>query len=187
MLVSIYSTRVSQCTIQYEYWMLCRAEDLIKYIFRQVRHWLNSAVAIFKVPPACCLNRPIQNKLSWFTCNIRCVWSTRGHLTYCIVNGYKICKTCVHEVRQFPSCRQHFVNDRNLALEDLAEQVKYPCKYRSYGCTETFDHDTIGRHQEICLHIPQKRPFAKLAIRKCSWAGSYNDMEKHLKEIHLEL
>jgi hypothetical protein len=73
-----------------------------------------------------------------------------------------------------------------VALEDLAKQVKYPCKYRSYGCTETFDHDTIGGHQAICLQIPQKCPFAKLAIRKCSWTESY-DMEKHLKEIHLEL
>lgn len=102
------------------------------------------------------------------------------------VNGHQICKICVHELRHCPSCRQHFVNDRNVALEDLAKQVKYPCKYRSYGCTETFDHDTIGGHQAICLQIPQKCPFAKLAIRKCCWTESY-DMEKHLKEIHLEL
>jgi hypothetical protein len=80
-----------------------------------------------------------------------------------------------------------FVNNRNLALEGLARRVKYPCKYRSYGCAETFSHDAIGGHQDICQYIPQKCPAAKLAFGNCSWTGSYRYMEKHLKENHLEL
>jgi E3 ubiquitin-protein ligase SIAH1 len=102
-------------------------------------------------------------------------------------NGHKICGICRQKVKECPSCRKKFIDDRNLALEDLARQVKYPCKYWSYGCTETFNYNTIGKHQDICPYIPQKCPAAKLAFGNCSWTGSYSDMKKHLKENHLEL
>jgi hypothetical protein len=45
----------------------------------------------------------------------------------------------------------------------------------------------ILEHQEICQYIPRKCPVAQLAFGNCSWTGSYSDMEKHLKENHLEL
>jgi hypothetical protein len=35
-------------------------------------------------------------------------------------NGHKICEIYKQKVRQYPSCRQQFVNTRNLALDDLA-------------------------------------------------------------------
>jgi E3 ubiquitin-protein ligase SIAH1 len=101
-------------------------------------------------------------------------------------NGHKICGICRQKVSKCPSCRQQFINTRNLALEDLARQVNYPCKYRSYGCAEMFNHDTIVGHQVNCQYIPQKCPVAKLANRNCSWTGSYNDIKGHLKENHLE-
>ena len=101
-------------------------------------------------------------------------------------NGHKICEICRQNIYSCPTCRDYFVSNRNQALEDLARQVKYPCKYRSYGCTELFDHDTIVGHQVKCLYIPQICPVAKLANRKCSWTGSYNDIKGHLKENHLE-
>ena len=101
-------------------------------------------------------------------------------------NGHKICRICRQKVAECPTCRAKFTNTRNLAVEDVARQVMYPCKYRSYGCTETFNHVKIVGHQAKCRYIPQKCPVAKLAIGNCSWTGSYNDMKGHLKEDHPE-
>jgi hypothetical protein len=101
-------------------------------------------------------------------------------------NGHKICSICRPKVSHCPTCRDKFVDTRNLALEALARQAMYPCKYRCYGCTETFSHDKIVGHQATCQYIPQVCPVAKLAIGKCSWTGSYKDIKGHLKENHLE-
>jgi hypothetical protein len=103
------------------------------------------------------------------------------------VNGHKICENCRVIVHQCPTCGQGLIHERNLGLEDLARRVKYPCKYRSYGCTEMFDHDEIEGHQMNCLHIPQKCPVAKLAFGFCSWTGNYSDIKGHVKENHPEL
>ena len=101
-------------------------------------------------------------------------------------NGHKICIICWRNVSDCPKCRAKFVSIRNLALEDLARQVMYPCKYRPYGCVEMFSHAKIASHQATCRYIPQVCPFPKLAIRNCGWTGSYNDIKGHLKESHLE-
>jgi hypothetical protein len=101
-------------------------------------------------------------------------------------NGHKICDICKQKVTKCPTCREGFVNTRNLVLEDLAAQVMYPCKYRSYGCTETFKHYKIVGHQATCRYSPQVCPVAKLAIGKCSWTGIYSDIKGHLQENHLE-
>jgi len=73
-----------------------------------------------------------------------------------------------------------------LALEDLAGEVMYPCKYRSYGCKETYNLDAIVGHEAKCRQITRKGPVAKLAIENCSWTGSYSDIKGHLQENHLE-
>jgi E3 ubiquitin-protein ligase SIAH1 len=126
-----------------------------------------------------------QSLLTELECPV-CLEYIRPPIRLC-ENGHKICNICRQKVNRCPSCRQEFLDIRNLALEDLARQVKYPCKYRSYGCTELFNHDTVGKHQKICLHIPQNCPVAKLAFGKCSWTGSYSDIKGHLKENHAEV
>ena len=102
-------------------------------------------------------------------------------------NGHKLCEICRKEVTTCPNCRGNFVTTRNLALEDLARQVMYPCKYRSYGCAEIFEHDKIVGHQATCLYSQQVCPVAKLAIGTCSWTGSRKDIKGHLQENHLEV
>jgi len=101
-------------------------------------------------------------------------------------NGHKISGICRQKFSECPKCLEKLVKTRNLALKDLARQVMYPCKYRSYGCTKTFNHDKIFGHQATCRYIPQACPVAKLANGKCSWSGSYKDMKVHLQENHLE-
>ena len=71
-----------------------------------------------------------------------------------------------------------------MSLEYLARKVNYPCKYRDYGCTEVYKHDTIDDHQAKCQYIQQKCPAAELASGTCSWTGLHSDMKGHLKENH---
>jgi hypothetical protein len=100
------------------------------------------------------------------------------------VSGHNICNICKPNVQHCPTCRQQFLNTRNLALETLARDVKYPCTYRKYGCKEMFAQDKIGEHQEKCPYCPQTCPAAKLGSGSCSWTGSYDDIKGHLKEKH---
>jgi len=102
-------------------------------------------------------------------------------------NGHNICNICKPQMYHCPTCRGQFLNTRNVALEDLARQVVYRCKYRSHGCTEILSHDTIGGHQATCRYSPQVCPVAKLAIGNCMWTGSYSDIKGHLQENHFEI
>ena len=125
-----------------------------------------------------------QSLLDHLECPV-CLEYMRPPIILC-GNGHKICNVCKQKVNSCPTCRGQFVRTRNLALEDLARQLMYPCKYRPYGCTETFVQDKIVGHQTTCLYSPQVCPFAKLAIGTCSWTGSYKDIKAHLKENHFE-
>jgi hypothetical protein len=104
-------------------------------------------------------------------------------ITLC-VNGHNICNICKPNVQHCPTCRQPFLNTRNVALEELARDVKYPCTYRKYGCKEMFAHDKIGEHQEKCPYCRQICPAATLANVSCSWTGNYNEIKGHLKDKH---
>jgi hypothetical protein len=99
--------------------------------------------------------------------------------------GCKVCENCKSGYRNCKICKGYFVKARSLALENLARQVKYPCK--SYGCTEMLDHGTIDGHQVECLHFPQKCPSSKLNCEYCKWSGDYNDIKRHLQSNHLEV
>ena len=100
------------------------------------------------------------------------------------VKGHKTCMECKENCNWCLSCNNSFLDIRNLALEDLARKVNYPCKYRDYGCTEVYKHDTIDGHQVKCQYIPQRCPAAELARQTCDWTGSYSDIKGHLKENH---
>ena len=112
-----------------------------------------------------------------------CMEYVKQPITLC-ANDIKICKTCKKEAGHCPSCREQFVNTRNLALEDLARQVIYPCKYRALGCTEISKYDKMAGHQETCRYSPQVCSVAKLAVGNSSWTGSCNVIKGHLRENH---
>jgi len=100
------------------------------------------------------------------------------------VNGHNICNICRPKIPHCPTCRQQFLSTRNVALEKLARDVKYPCSYQKYGCKEVFVHDTVREHQHRCHYRPQTCPAYKLPNLQCSWTGIYDDVKKHLMENH---
>ena len=124
-----------------------------------------------------------KNLLIHLECPV-CLEYMRPPIILC-ANGHNICNICKQKMHHSPTCKEQFFDTRNKCTEDLASQVKYPCKYRSYGCTEIFNHDKTVGHQVKCRYIPQVCPVSKLAFGNWSWSGSYNDMKGYLKWGHL--
>ena len=144
----------------------------------------DNSVALFLLPPACSLNRLTwkKNLLTHLEYPV-CMEYMRLPIVMC-VNGHNICDICKQKVSNCPTCRNQFLKTRNLALEDLARQVMYPCKYRSNGCTEIFNRDKIVGHQAKCQYGPHVCPVAKPENGNCGWTGNY-DVTGYLKENHL--
>ena len=123
-----------------------------------------------------------QSLLSQLECPV-CVEYMKPPIMLC-ANGHNICNTCKQKLSHCPTCRQQFLNTRNVALEALATEVKYPCTYRDYGCREIYKLDLIGGHQQKCQYIPQPCPVNKLDIGTCTWTGISSSMMSHVKQAH---
>ena len=112
-----------------------------------------------------------------------CLEYMRPPITLC-VNGHNICNTCKPRLSHCPTCRQRYLNTRNVALEEVATELNYPCMYRNYGCLEIYKLDLIGGHQEKCQYSPQPCPVNKLNLGNCTWTGISSSMTSHLKQEH---
>jgi E3 ubiquitin-protein ligase SIAH1 len=99
-------------------------------------------------------------------------------------NGHNICSNCKPKLKECPTCRQTFVNIRNLALENIARKVKYPCTHRKFGCKESCFLDFITDHEAVCAYAPCTCPF--INDKGCAWADSQSHLKKHLLECHTE-
>jgi hypothetical protein len=74
------------------------------------------------------------------------------------------------------------MNTRNLALENIANKVKYPCTNRKFGCKEVHSVDFIREHQAVCPYALYTCPFIK--EKKCPWADIQSRLKEHLLECH---
>ncbi|XP_069680184.1 E3 ubiquitin-protein ligase Siah1-like [Periplaneta americana] len=123
-----------------------------------------------------------QGLLSELECPV-CMEYMLPPITFCL-NGHNVCTNCKPQLTNCPTCRQPFVNIRNVALEKLARQMKYPCTYRKFGCKETFPPGLITQHQTRCRYSPQRCPLDRLRKLKCTWTGNASEVKKHLKDTH---
>ena len=73
-------------------------------------------------------------------------------------SGHLICTICRPKLTCCPSCRGPLGSVRNLAMEKVAETVKFPCKYASSGCTLRMLHNEKRSHEEICEYRPYSCP-----------------------------
>jgi len=123
-----------------------------------------------------------QILLSGLECPV-CMEYMKPPITLC-ANGHNICNICKQNLPHCPTCRQQFLNTRNVTLEKVTTELKYPCMYRNYGCMEIYKLDLIGVHQEKCQYIPQPCPVNKLNLGTCTWTGISSSMMSHLKHAH---
>ena len=108
-----------------------------------------------------------QGLLSELECPV-CMEYMMPPITFC-VNGHNICPSCKPKVTQCPTCRQPFVNIRNVALEKMASQIEYPCVYWRSGCGEKFTLDLKKKHESVCPYNQYRCPLIKVSSRliKC--------------------
>ncbi|CAI8020844.1 E3 ubiquitin-protein ligase SIAH1 [Geodia barretti] len=96
-------------------------------------------------------------------------------------SGHLICNTCKERVQCCPSCRGRLGTVRNLAMEKVAETVKFPCKYASNGCTMRLLHTEKRIHETNC----ERRPYAcPCPGTSCKWEGPLDDVLNHLLTAH---
>ena len=126
-----------------------------------------------------------QSLLSVLECPV-CMEYMRPPIRMC-VNGHNICNICRPKLDVCPTCRKQFVSTRNVGLEKLAQEVKYPCTYRQFGCEEVFAHDKLVEHETRCLYRQLTCPAAIcISGMQCDWTGNYNEVKNHLMENHNE-
>ena len=104
------------------------------------------------------------------------------------VNGHNICDNCRSKLDDCPTCNKRFLSTTNEALEVLAYEMQYPCKYKQFGCKEVFCRWSLGSHEADCRYGQLKCPVAKHPLfERCDWTGKYNEVKNHLMENHLEM
>jgi hypothetical protein len=99
-------------------------------------------------------------------------------------NGHNICNSCRLRVSTCPTCKEQFINARNITLENIAATIKYPCENREAGCEETFSLNNISIHQSQCLYQSAECPFRKLSSVDCFWTGILSEIGGHVTSEH---
>ena len=97
-------------------------------------------------------------------------------------NGHNICSKCRGRVQLCPTCRAEFSQIRNVALENIARRMKYPCVNRQNGCLNLFSIEDIAEHHTACVYGKINCPFH--FYMTCSWKGPKNDLKEHAKAAH---
>jgi E3 ubiquitin-protein ligase SIAH1 len=108
-------------------------------------------------------------------------------ITFCL-GGHNICSNCRPIASSCPTCKQWFLKTRNVSLENLSLQMKFPCRYSKYGCKETFPYNAFREHEAICDYSPQTCPVDYMRLKMiCTWTGISKDLKEHLSSVHEDL
>lgn len=97
-------------------------------------------------------------------------------------SGHSLCNFCYQKLQICPTCREEFINVRNLSLESLSERMHYRCMYFNEGCNYTNIPQNLEEHEATCeisyLSCPLKELF------KCEWRGKISDVCDHASKEH---
>lgn len=89
--------------------------------------------------------------------------------------GHSICEKCRFKLSKCPLCEGSFTEAKNLSLETLAAQIKYPCV--NHGCDVKLSLVNREYHEKNCSH----RGFS-CAMPQCGWVGPQNSIAAHWNE-----
>jgi hypothetical protein len=74
---------------------------------------------------------------------------------------------------------------RNVSLENLSLQMKFPCQYSEYGCKDTFSFNAFREHEDICGYSPQTCPVDYQSLKWYALGlGIADDVIKQLQAAH---
>ncbi len=96
------------------------------------------------------------------------------------VKGHLVCSDCFPRLHHCPSCRGDMCGERNLAMEQVAGLLQFPCRYHPMGCREAFPLTKKESHERDCPFLQLKCPFHG----QCAFNGSLADVVPHLSSEH---
>lgn len=96
------------------------------------------------------------------------------------VKGHLVCIDCFPRLHHCPTCRSAMCDERNLAMEQVARLLRYPCRYHPMGCKEAFPLSKKAEHERDCEYLQLKCPFHG----QCAFNGSLADVVPHLAAEH---
>lgn len=99
-------------------------------------------------------------------------------------SGHNICFSCKPKMHQCPTCRQEFLQTRNLSLENLSRHVMFPCTNRRAGCPEVLVLNLILQHQDVCPFASYRCPFAKISNAFCAHYSPLQLLKTHVLRDH---
>lgn len=71
---------------------------------------------------------------------------------------------------------------RNVCYEGLASVFLYPCRFRSFGCSDTLPPNEIFLHEDCCQYRHYYCPVMPLG--SCPWQGPSNELIRHFLDSH---
>ncbi|SPP87511.1 probable E3 ubiquitin-protein ligase sinah [Drosophila guanche] len=95
--------------------------------------------------------------------------------------GHLICSGCRHKLTLCPVCRVPMSNIRNIAMENVASKLFFPCKHSHCGCKLILTYSEKKRHEDDCEYRPFFCPYPD---EKCEWEGPLEDVFGHLIARH---
>lgn len=76
---------------------------------------------------------------------------------------------------------------RNTVFNNIAEKLKFPCKYQKDGCTIYDCLSKISIHESSCPCIKKQLQYCFLRDQMaCNWLGPYPTLSNHLSLFHLD-
>lgn len=74
------------------------------------------------------------------------------------------------------------VSTRNIIYEAVAEQILFPCRYKSIGCQERLVPAKLSSHEKFCAQRPIFCPHTPLG--SCAWQGNKLELMEHFNDKH---
>ncbi|XP_065347219.1 E3 ubiquitin-protein ligase Siah1-like [Cloeon dipterum] len=96
-------------------------------------------------------------------------------------SGHLVCSNCRPKLNCCPTCRAPLGNIRNLAMEQVANTLKFTCKYNASGCALSLACGDKAEHEEQCPFRPYSCPCPGAS---CKWQGPLEQVMPHLLAAH---
>lgn len=97
---------------------------------------------------------------------------------YTCLSGHLVCRDCLTQINDIcPTCRGSLSNKRNVALEQIAEVLHYPCKFTEGRCNVVAQLGELEKHERHCNFRTCLCPYSDYF---CRWEGEMKELLSHM-------
>lgn len=89
--------------------------------------------------------------------------------------GHLVCQNCKLRLDSCPYCRSRLCESRNLAMEQVAESLLYPCEFHNAGCKKQILLKDKLAHENNC-----EFRIYNCFFEECQWKGQRGSLMSHM-------